>query len=202
LNQDKSVTDSGAPAADERERMSNVSADGAFSRAAPVLHTSRMTLRPLTIADAPHVFVYASQPRFFQYLPHVARGVREAYTMRDAFTHITELQALATAGWPHWAVVPHDLRVPIGVVRFHPAADGSGRAELGYGIGPAWWGRGLATEAATAVLSWAAEEQTEVVARCDRDNGPSRSVLAKLGFRDAGEDAMGRLSFCWTRPKP
>ena len=31
----------------------------------------------------------------------------------------------------------------------------TGELELNYGLSPAWWGQGLALEAATAVLSWA-----------------------------------------------
>lgn len=61
--------------------------------------------------------------------------------------------------------------------------------EVGYGLGQMWRGRGYATEAAGAALGWAFEtfDFAAIVARTDPDNVPSQRVLAKLGFRPAGE---------------
>lgn len=171
-------------------------------RPAMPLRTGRLTLRPLVAADAPAVFAYASQPGFFTFLDHVPLAIRQGYRPEDAEQHIRELDEMARAGWPNWAIVPHAIGKPVGAVRFHPAADASGRPELGYGLAPACWGRGWATEAAAAVLAWAAPDTPQVVARCNPANAASRRVLERLGFRPEGPDARGRLAFCWTSPKP
>jgi RimJ/RimL family protein N-acetyltransferase len=174
-------------------------------REAPILRTERLTLRPFDASDpaeARAVLGYAGQPGFFRYLDHVPLEQRQAYTLAHAAQHLLDLERLAGEGWPHWAIVPDGVGVPVGAVRFHPAFDGSEHPELGYGLGPAWWGRGYATEACAAVLAWAAPDTPVVVARCHPGNAASRRVLARLGFEPLGLDARGRLSSCWRAPQP
>ena len=56
---------------------------------------------------------------------------------------------------------------------------------LGYAIGRAWWGRGIATEAARAGMIWAVEtfDLQRVWASTDARNTRSRRVLEKLGMQ-------------------
>ncbi len=56
--------------------------------------------------------------------------------------------------------------------------------EVGYGLAPRAWGRGLATEAARASLRFAFEELAlpRVVAVANPDNAASRRVMEKLGM--------------------
>lgn len=163
-------------------------------RMPPDFHTPRLILRPFGHGDAPAVFAYASQPGFFRYLDHVPDRVRNAYEPHDAQVHIRELQALAVEGFPHWAIVPHDVGIPVGAVRFHPARD-LVLPELGYGLGPGWWGHGYATEAAKAVLPWALRQVPAVVARTSPDNLASQRVLDRLAFQRTGIDARGRWTY-------
>jgi RimJ/RimL family protein N-acetyltransferase len=57
--------------------------------------------------------------------------------------------------------------------------------EVGWAIDPAWWGRGIATEAGAACVEWAfgALGYERVVSISVPDNLASRRVMAKLGFR-------------------
>jgi RimJ/RimL family protein N-acetyltransferase len=57
--------------------------------------------------------------------------------------------------------------------------------EVGWGVDPSWWGRGVATEAGAASVAWALGELgfTRVVSITTEENAPSRRVMAKLGFR-------------------
>ena len=57
--------------------------------------------------------------------------------------------------------------------------------EVGWGLDPAWWGRGLATEAGSACVAWAfgALNFTRLVSITTPENLASRRVMAKLGFR-------------------
>jgi RimJ/RimL family protein N-acetyltransferase len=56
--------------------------------------------------------------------------------------------------------------------------------EVGWGLDPAWWGRGLATEAGAASVEWTLGELgfTRVVSIATEENLASRRVMAKLGF--------------------
>ena len=66
--------------------------------------------------------------------------------------------------------------------------DGSGSAEIGYGIAEKYRGYGYATEAVTAAASWALRQKTVscVTAETDRDNTASQRVLEKAGFEPTG----------------
>jgi RimJ/RimL family protein N-acetyltransferase len=69
---------------------------------------------------------------------------------------------------------------------------------LFYRLDPLAWGDGLATEAATAVVTWATEHVPEhpVIARVRPDNVASATVAARSGLRRAelldapGEDGL------------
>ncbi len=56
--------------------------------------------------------------------------------------------------------------------------------EVGWGLDPVWWGRGIATEAGAASVAWAFGELgfERVVSITTDENTASRNVMAKLGF--------------------
>jgi len=60
--------------------------------------------------------------------------------------------------------------------------------EVGWAVHPAWWGRGIATEAAAKMLEYAfcAREAHRVVAFCNTANLASRRVMEKLGMQCEG----------------
>lgn len=115
----------------------------------------------------------------------------------------------------HWDVarmtsdIPHPLNLDQAAYWLLPAADearfallldgrmigGSGyflrkpgAAELGFWLGRAFWGRGYATEAVTAVLAHALAHSSYPVFSSSHftDNPASGRVLAKLGFEPVG----------------
>jgi RimJ/RimL family protein N-acetyltransferase len=57
--------------------------------------------------------------------------------------------------------------------------------EVGWGLDPAWWGRGIATEAGRAAVDWAFGPlgYARAVSITTEANLASRNVMAKLGFR-------------------
>ncbi|MDQ6861734.1 MAG: GNAT family N-acetyltransferase [Verrucomicrobiota bacterium] len=74
----------------------------------------------------------------------------------------------------------------IGYCGFLPqTVDGVEELEIGYRLHPNWWGRGLATEAATAVRDYAFGElgRERVISLIHVDNTASRRVVEKLGMR-------------------
>lgn len=64
----------------------------------------------------------------------------------------------------------------------------SGAAELGFWLGRRWWGQGLATEAARAVVRFGFEKHDVPLFTSAHffDNAASRNVLQKLGFEYTG----------------
>lgn len=141
------------------------------------LRTARLLLRSFRTSDIADALAYRNDPEFARYLPHIP----QPFTLRDAEQFV---EVNMTEPWdlfPTFAVVSDD-RV-IGTVNFH--VDRAKRsAMIGYALSRAHWGRGLATEAATAATAWAAREHrlVELWASTKIENVRSRRVLEKLGM--------------------
>lgn len=78
--------------------------------------------------------------------------------------------------------------------------DGVDEVEVGYSFYPAWWGRGLATEAATACVGIARDtlRLPSLVALTAPTNEGSQRVLSKIGMRcDREVDQDGLVSLLY-----
>jgi len=93
----------------------------------------------------------------------------------------------AVEPWLLRALVTRDARIAVGFINFHAAPDDRGVVEIGYEVLPAFRGRGYATEAAAALLAWAAEQGARVARACVRpDNAPSLAIVRRAGFAPVG----------------
>jgi RimJ/RimL family protein N-acetyltransferase len=74
-----------------------------------------------------------------------------------------------------------------------------GVVEFGYAIAPAWEGRGLATEAARAMLreAFAEDHVTAVIAHTLAERNASVRVLEKTGFALDGESTDDDVGTVW-----
>jgi ribosomal-protein-alanine N-acetyltransferase len=98
--------------------------------------------------------------------------------------------ASGSAGlWSVWMRSPSSL---VGFVGFRPFWDPP-QLELVYGLHPAHWGQGLATEASDAVVLHGFETLgfVEVRAATDTPNTASVAVLQRLGFVETGRSEDG-----------
>ncbi|MFI5290503.1 MAG: GNAT family N-acetyltransferase, partial [Polyangia bacterium] len=75
----------------------------------------------------------------------------------------------------------------VGTVNFE-IDEATRTAMIGYAIGRAWWGRGLAPEAARAALKWAIQQfgLLRVWASTQVDHARSQRVMEKLGMMREG----------------
>ena len=75
----------------------------------------------------------------------------------------------------------------------------AGVVEIGYGMNPAYEGRGLMTEAVKAMLDWASRQPgvREIQAETDPGNLASQRVLEKAGFRPNGVTGEEGPGFTW-----
>ena len=148
---------------------------------ANVLHSERFLLRPFRLDDAAAVFAYASDPAFLQYLP-----IPMPYTRAHAEQFVAAQAALDRDVHPSWAI--EIAGKPKGGLNIRFSADHR-LAEIGYGLAPALWNQGIATEAARLLVSaaFAAYPQlTRIQATADSRNHASVRVMQKVGFRREG----------------
>lgn len=118
-------------------------------------------------------------------------------TLDEARERLGRWRTRAAGGPPRgiWAIRPLASGRPVGTALLVdlPASseDGSrppsGHLEIGWHLHPDAWGRGWATEAATAVLAHAAAHGVgEVLAVTHPDNRPSQAVARRIGMRHLG----------------
>jgi len=141
------------------------------------LYTERLVLRPFQAGDVPDAQAYRDDPEFARFLSHVPLP----FTRADAEAFVARNMSESWDESPTFAVTL-DGRL-IGTVNLE--IDAMARsAMLGYAIGRAWWGRGIATEAARVVMRWGVETfgLTRVWASTDVRHVASQRVLEKLGM--------------------
>ena len=145
------------------------------------IQTPRLLLRRYRLTDAEDVFAYARDPEWGRFLPPVP----QPYERRHADEFVAG-QVLANWGKePAWAL-EHDGRVVGGVsLRLAPR---HGRAELGYSVARWLWGRGLTTEAVSAVIDEAFRclPLGKIAARAVAENVGSIRVMEKVGMQHEG----------------
>jgi ribosomal-protein-alanine N-acetyltransferase len=149
--------------------------------APPAIETERLVLRALAREDAPAVFDYASLPESSRYLswsPH--RSLADS----DRFIDVV-LAGYASGAPPLWAVTEGGHAV--GTICFLEHSRVHAHAALGYVISPLCWGRGLATEAARAVVDHGFSDEclglNRIEAQVRVENAASARVLEKVGLR-------------------
>jgi [ribosomal protein S5]-alanine N-acetyltransferase len=148
---------------------------------AEVIKTGRLILRPWALVDAADVFAYAADEEWGRYLP-----VPSPYTEPDAEQFVARQISLDRQEEFGWAM-EHDGRV-VGGINLRLFSEGL-IAEVDYAVARPFWGRGLATEAALAILDSAFrtfQELTRVRSMVDARNLASARVLEKLGMKREG----------------
>jgi RimJ/RimL family protein N-acetyltransferase len=156
-----------------------------FLNGLPTLETPRLRLRALGAADAAAIWEIFSDYRVTRFwgrprlerpdqVPELLRSVAEGLHTRTLFQWgIEELGGTSVVGTCTLA----------GVDPLHQ------RAELGFALAFEHWGRGIASEAVSAVVAFAFGEMGlhRLIADSDPRNVASARVLEKAGFRREGQ---------------
>ena len=124
-------------------------------------------------------------PSFFEFQLDQEANHMAAFTARDP----TDRQAF-TAHWRKILADPTTINRTIvcegRVVGSVSSYEESGRPEVTYWIGRAYWGRGIATRALAAFLAQV-NTTRPIYARVAQDNRGSRRILEKCGFKITAE---------------
>jgi [ribosomal protein S5]-alanine N-acetyltransferase len=152
------------------------------------LGTERLRLRPFEPRDADALLAQWNDTEVNRYLfdgevvaPETVRAQIES-----------SIRGFAERGFGFFMLVLREAPLSVGFAGLR-AFGSAGRVELLYALLPPWWGRGLATEAARAVLGWAFSilGLDEVWAGADPPNEASFRVMERLGMRFVEEVVVG-----------
>ncbi|MCP3970309.1 MAG: GNAT family N-acetyltransferase [Rhodobacteraceae bacterium] len=137
--------------------------------------TSRLVLRPFNVADGDAVVRYLGDievSRWLAQVPHPFSSTNLMLFREDGSSRWPELVAVTLNGEVVGAVIHTD--------------------HFGYWVAPEFWGRGIATEAATAMIDMIFRKAgtTQIATGYLEGNAASARVLSKLGFRETGNSVV------------
>lgn len=163
---------------------------------APTLTTERLTIAPMSLDHfEAHAAAWAD-PAMTRFIGGNPRARNESW---GKFLQGIGLWPLF--GYGYWSFLDRDTGAYLGnggLAQFERGIpDLVGFPEAGWAFAPEAWGKGYATEAMTAILTWADDELGNPEIRCiiDPGNMASHGVAAKLGFEKFAEasDIIGEL---------
>lgn len=150
----------------------------------PIIETERLILRRMRLQDAEDLFAYGSDPevtRTTTWPTHLSIDDSRAFLTMV----LEQYECGEHAGWG----IEHRADGKfIGTVGFGSFTQNGYVAELGYVIARPYWGQGLTTEAARAVIRFGFDYLGlhRIQATCLVDNVGSYRVMEKAGMRFEG----------------
>ncbi|MEL6706387.1 MAG: GNAT family N-acetyltransferase [Myxococcota bacterium] len=146
------------------------------------LQTQRLTLRPIQPRDAGAIFEIYSSPAVCEFFD--LRPFEEA---SQAERHVARWIRLADEGRQFRHAIIHAAHV-IGTCGIYAVNTAHGRASIGCDLLPAYWDRGLMSEALREYLPFVFREHglSRLQGLAMPNNGASVRLLEKLGFRHEG----------------
>ena len=156
----------------------------------PEIESERFLLRQLS---DDHFDEWANlkyaDPQMMQYMPPSDLAPRERAKSAQAFFD----ELWSEHGCGAWLIFDKRNRQLLGDCYLEPAAvSESGEIEIGYDVGRNFWGKGIATEVAQAVLRFTFEHfaAARIVGVAAKSNLGSRRVLERLGFEIENEATL------------
>jgi [ribosomal protein S5]-alanine N-acetyltransferase len=153
-----------------------------------VIDTARLRLRQPAESDIEAIFEYGSDATVtalmdWRRLTDRSEAVGFLARTADSWCRGVEFTWVISELGPDYVVGAISLRARVS------------DADFGYVLNRRYWGRGYATEAAAAVVSWATLERgiSRIWATCDTENHRSARVLEKMGLIREGLAPVGTI---------
>jgi ribosomal-protein-alanine N-acetyltransferase len=150
----------------------------------PCLTTNRLLLRQIQLDDAEPLHAILADQQVMEFYGHEPHQ-----SLRDTQELIGQIKARYTRQEGiRWGITLHGEGRLLGSCSFHHLDPGFHRAETGYELERASWGKGIMTEAMSAILTYGFTEMGlhRVEAIIDIVNERSKALLLKLGFSYEG----------------
>lgn len=146
----------------------------------PKIETERLILRKITLDDAEDMYLYASNEEVTRYVTWDTHS-----SLSDTIVFINTFSPQYDA---LWGIELKENGKFIGTVHFVWWQPEHKSAEIGYVLSKEYWGKGLITEAARAIIFFGFDSMNlvRIQARCFLENKGSESVMKKLGMSFEG----------------
>ena len=167
----------------------------------PEIQTARLRLGALTFKQ---LELYLAMPGQLEPMlgVSISRDVRTETVeraIRMKLAKMAQADEKDHAWYTYWLVIVTSRLAGAGLAGFKGVPDSEGIVEIGYGIAPAFQGKGYTTEAAQALIAWAFETpacKAVIAPHTRRSNVASNRVLQKVGMRvyaETVEDVSWRI---------
>ncbi|WNB91665.1 GNAT family protein [Bacillus sp. NEB1478] len=158
----------------------------------PILETERLILRKITFDDAEDMFYYGSNDEVTKHVTwHTHQSLSDTKEFIKFILNKYENKELSP-----WGIELKENGMFIGTIDFVSWNPTHNSAEIGYVISHDYWGMGIMTEAATAVIKFGFENMDliRIQARCFLENIGSERVMEKSGMSFEGIIRKGMFS--------
>lgn len=160
----------------------------------PKIETARLQLKPFVTADIDPLYDLWTEPSVRKYLWD------DLIISRSTAVEVVQssLDNFAESGFGYWAICLKQAPELIGFcgLRYFQEDGVDGKeVEILYGLDPKYWGRGLATEAAKAILRFGFEQigLKQILAGADPPNQDSFRVIQRIGMSFSHRAKVGGL---------
>lgn len=150
----------------------------------PMLETERLILRPFREEDKDFVLEHFSKYEINEY-----SSFKDLETMEEAIELYERLfSPSANPDAFRLVMVLKETGAPIGTLGFHRYSKQDNRAELGYDMMKAYWGRGLMIEAVREIIRYGFMEMdlNRIEADANAKNVRSTKLMLNIGFKREG----------------
>ena len=165
---------------------------------AEVIATARLDLTPLTPGDADEMVEVLAGDGLYRFIggaPPTLEELRVRYAWQSIGHSADGMEA-----WLNWIIRARPDDRAIGFVQA-TIIDAGRTAEIAWLVGPAWQGRGYATEAAGALVAWLEAQGVEgITANVHPDHATSEAVARRIGLSPTDERVDGER--VWRRGGP
>ncbi|MCX6658070.1 MAG: GNAT family protein [Euryarchaeota archaeon] len=152
----------------------------------PVLKTRRLVLRQVTMEDAPWYFEHFNMNEIAEGQDHPGpRNLREARAeLKLYFVDVFRLKRGI-----RWGITVKGDDKLIGSAGFYKWIQPERyQAEMGYDLNPAYWGKGIMTEALSAIIQYGFDHMGlhRIEVLISHHNRRSQKLIRELGFKREG----------------
>jgi ribosomal-protein-alanine N-acetyltransferase len=150
----------------------------------PTIETTRLRLRPLTMADDEAIYAYGSDPEVLKYVLFETHQTIEdsRLFLRLVLSEYAEHKPSALG------IELKDGSKLIGTIGYLNWSDDHKRIEIGYALSRDYWNHGYVTEAAKGLIDhlFRNSDLIRIEARCKVENIGSSRVMEKTGMKFEG----------------